>query len=72
MTERFLIINAAYIPDNECWMLISDYNWWIRNTREVEDWCKNCLEKGLVTEGMIIKFVSNIDRNVFLMKWSNE
>lgn len=72
MNERFLTISASYIPIDECWLLISDYNWWVRNSREVEDWCKNCLEKGLITEGMIVKFVSTSDRTVFLMKWANE
>ena len=70
MPDRFMTISANYIPKDECWLLISDFRWWLEHEREIELWAKECLDY-FETEGMVVKFTSYDDLTVFLMRWAN-
>jgi hypothetical protein len=70
MEQRFLTITANYITEG-CWLIIADYKWYVKHEREIEIWAKECLTKGLVREGTILKFVNEMEQNIFLMKWAN-
>jgi len=71
-TERFLVINARYVPDEKFfWMIIADYVWWNKNEYDILCWSKECLEL-INVEGMMIKFKTDEDRNLFIMRWANE
>ena len=70
-TERFLVINARYVPDEKFfWMIIADYVWWNKNEYDILRWSKECLEL-IDVEGMMIKFKTEEDRNLFIMRWAN-
>ena len=71
MADRFLTITTNYIPKGECWLMIGDYRWWNSNSNEIKEWAAECLTNGLVQEGMIVRFSSKEDRNVFIMRWAN-
>ena len=51
-------------------LIIQDYKWYNRNDFEIKQWAKECIDS-FVTEGMIIKFKTEEDRNLFLMRWGN-
>lgn len=70
MTQRFLMIDISYIPKDEYWLIINDYKWWGKNFRIIKEWTTDALTE-LDHEGMILKFVSDEERNVFLMRWAN-
>lgn len=69
-SNRFLIINAIDITNNDFWLLISDYRWWGNNYHEIRTWTKECLDNFSI-EGMILKFKNEEDRTFFLMRWAN-
>jgi hypothetical protein len=68
MTDRFLTLSANYIPAGQCWLLISDHRWWNQHDIEIRDWAQSCLDRFEI-EGMILKFTSDADRILFLMRW---
>ena len=68
--NRFITISANYINNGESWMLVCDYRWWNDYEREIQTWAKECLD-GFSTEGMVVKFKSEEERNFFLMRWAN-
>ena len=69
---RFLTVNSVYLVEEAQGqlMLIADYHWWDKNESEIRDWTKECLTS-FATQGMIVKFSSEEDRNLFLMRWAN-
>jgi hypothetical protein len=69
---RFLTISTTYIPNGECWLLISDYNWYLDHSAAIRKWSDECLEGGYNTEGMTVKFKSDEDRTLFLLRWAND
>jgi hypothetical protein len=69
MNERFLTISTTYIPEGECWLLISDYQWWHINHMEIKEWCNTCFDRGFRTEGMVIKFSCSEERLQFMLRW---
>ena len=52
-------------------MLIGDYVWFNEHEEEIVAWADACLTNGLVTQGMIIKFVNFDEQNLFIMRWAN-
>jgi hypothetical protein len=71
MTQRFLTLELDFIPEDEFWLIICDYRWWNLSLEEVKQWAEQSLTRGLVTEGMIIKFASSEEQTLFLMRWAN-
>jgi hypothetical protein len=71
MSERFITITTPWIPDDEVWLLIKDYRWYMTACVEIEQWCEDCLDRGFRTEGMTIKFANIEERNMFLMRWAS-
>jgi hypothetical protein len=69
---RFLNVQSQFVPVNEVWLLIGDYRWYNDYEAEIEDWCKSAMDRGYHREGMIIKFATEEDCTVFLMRWSND
>ena len=70
ITERFLVVNTTYVPDPEhYWMIISDYLWWNKNEYEIVLWTKECLDF-FQMEGMMLKFTTEADRNLFIIRWA--
>ena len=67
--------NYKFIPipgtlDTSPTLLVADYNWWHNNREEVESWMKENLSQGLQhLRGMIIKFDSDEDRVMFLLRF---
>jgi|APCry1669188970_1035186.scaffolds.fasta_scaffold288517_2 hypothetical protein len=70
MKQRFLTITASYITDG-CYLIISDNSWYVKHEEEIEIWAEQCLTNGLVREGTLLKFVNDMEQNIFLMRWSN-
>ena len=71
MAQRFLTVSTSYMSKGECWMLIGDYVWFNENEEEIRIWAEACLTHGLITQGMIIKFVNFDEQNLFIMRWAN-
>ena len=71
MNQRFLTVSTSYMSKGECWMLIGDYVWFNEHEDDIKEWCQECLTNGLVTQGMIIKFVNIEEHNLFIMRWAN-
>ena len=71
MNQRFLTVSTSYMSKGECWMLIGDYVWFNEHEEEIVAWADACLTNGLVTQGMIIKFVNFDEQNLFIMRWAN-
>lgn len=70
MSDRFLIVNTQYVPDEEhVWMIIADYMWWGKNEYDILIWTKECLDYFQV-DGMMIKFKTDEDRNLFILRWA--
>jgi hypothetical protein len=67
--DRFLILETKYFNPDPC-VLIADYRWWNKNEFDIKIWAKECLDS-FVTEGMVIKFATIEDRNMFIMRWSH-
>ena len=71
MEQRLLTLDFAFIPSGEHWLLISDHRWWNRNYVEIREWAEDSLSKGLVSEGMIVKFINEEERNLFILRWAH-
>jgi len=70
LEDRFLIINTQYVPDEEhFWMIIADYMWWGKYEPDILQWAKECLGYFKI-EGMMIKFKTEEDRNLFILRWA--
>jgi hypothetical protein len=83
MSPRFIIGNASlknirelsddiYAIDlikNNSILVIADASYYILNEPEIKKWC----EQSLTTwsqKGMILGFINDEERNLFLMRWS--
>jgi hypothetical protein len=84
MSPRFIIAHKASLQDirtissdiyaidlikNKSILVISDVSWWVSNAKDIEQWCDSCLTKWS-QHGMLIGFINDEERNLFLMRWS--
>lgn len=55
---------------NSPMLVVGDFQWWHNNRRELEEWMKDNLPRGLQhLQGMVITFDSEEDRAMFLLRW---
>jgi hypothetical protein len=60
----------AYIkvqPDVQ-FILITDFDWYIKNEKEIFDWAKES-NINVRLNGMILEFPSNEDKMMFMLRW---
>jgi hypothetical protein len=83
MTQRFIIGNASlknirdlsddiYTIDlikNKSILVIADASYYILNEQEIIKWCNSSLTTW-AQKGMILGFVNDEERNLFLMRWA--
>jgi hypothetical protein len=83
MPQRFIIGNASlknirdlsddiYAIDlikNNSILVIADASYYILNEREIIKWCNSSLTKW-TQKGMILGFINDEERNLFLMRWA--
>ena len=52
-------------------VMIEDYTWWTTNEREILNWMADNLPNGIDhQQGMVVKFDTEEDRLMFLLKWA--
>jgi len=83
MTQRFVVGNVSlknirelsddiYTIDlikNNSILIIADPSWWIFNEKDIETWCNASLTNWS-QKGMILGFINDEERNLFLMRWA--
>lgn len=83
MSQRFIVGNASlknirdlsddiYTIDlikNKSILVIADVAFYISNESEIKKWCEQSLTNWS-QKGMILGFVNDEERNLFLMRWS--
>jgi hypothetical protein len=83
MTRRFVIGNASlkdirdlsdnvYALDliiNKSFLIISDPSFWVKNEEDIKAWCNSSLTNWS-QKGMILAFINDEERNLFLMRWA--
>jgi len=62
-------IYAIDLIKNKSILVIADPSWWVFNEEDIEQWCDSCL-KQWSQHGMLIGFVNDEDRNLFLIRWA--
>jgi len=62
-------IYAIDLIKNNSILVIADPSWWVFNEEDIEQWCNSCLTKWS-QHGMLIGFVNDEERNLFLMRWA--
>jgi hypothetical protein len=50
-------------------VIVVDYNYYLDNENEIEQWCNQCTPGWAVT-GMVLEFKNEQDRLAFLLKWN--
>ena len=84
MSQRFIVGNGLslsevrelsddiYIIDliqNKSILVISNLSWWVANEGDIKAWCDSSLTSWS-QKGMILGFVNDEERTLFLMRWS--
>jgi hypothetical protein len=84
MAQRFIIGHKASLQDirtissdiyaidlikNKSILVISDVSWWVSNAADIEKWCNLSLTRWSLY-GMMLGFINDEERNLFLMRWS--
>jgi hypothetical protein len=84
MSPRFILGNKASLQDirtisrdiypidlikNKSILVISNVSWWVSNAADIEQWCNASLTKWS-QHGMLIGFINDEERTLFLMRWS--
>lgn len=62
-------IYAVNLMINKSMLIIGDVKYYIDNEDEIKSWCNQSLTSWTQT-GMIIGFINDEERNLFLMRWS--
>ena len=68
--SRFVVVDTQFLFEGKLWLLIQDYNWFNLHYGEIQVWANTCLSS-FGMQGMVLKFDSEEDRNLFLMRWSH-
>jgi hypothetical protein len=85
MSQRFIVGNASlqnirdlsvsddvYAIDlikNNSILIIADPSWWVFNEADIINWCNSSLIKWS-RHGMLLWFINDEERNLFLMRWA--
>jgi hypothetical protein len=83
MTQRFVIspISLQVLRDlaegiptidlikNKSVLVIANPSWWVFNEAEIINWCNSSLTSWS-RQGMILGFINDEERDLFLMRWS--
>jgi hypothetical protein len=84
MSQRFIVGNGLslsevrelsddiYVIDliqNKSILVISNVSWWVNNQADIKAWCDFSLTSWS-QKGMILGFVNDEERTLFLMRWS--
>jgi hypothetical protein len=68
--KRFQIASGSLDTQNYLLMIV-DYMWWTDNEREILNWMEENLPDGIDhQQGMIIRFDSDQQRMMFLLRWA--
>lgn len=52
-------------------LIIADYAYWVENQKDLEQWMRNTLPRGLAhQQGMILNFDNEEQRTWFLLRWA--
>jgi len=52
------------------YIIISDFNWWADNEKEIYTWMDQCLPRGRKhQQGMVVIIEHQADASNFLLKW---
>jgi hypothetical protein len=62
-------IHPIDLIKNKSILVIADPSWWIRNEKDIQEWCDTRLTSWSM-RGMILGFVNDEERDLFLLKWS--
>lgn len=62
-------IYAIDLIQNKSILVISDITFYINNETEIRQWCNSSLTNWS-QKGMIMGFVNDEERNLFLMRWA--
>ena len=66
--SRFIPVTSPY--GDGYMLMISDYNWWSTNEREILNWMADTLPRGIEhQQGMTVTFDNDQDRMMFLLRW---
>jgi len=84
MTQRFIIGNGLSLSEvrelsenihtidlikNKSILVIADVSWWVLNEEDIAEWCNSSLTSWS-QKGMILAFVNDEERTLFLVRWS--
>lgn len=68
--KRFQLASHPF-GESQCFLMIADYMWWTENEREILNWMEANLPNGIEhQQGMVLKFDSDQQRMMFLLRWS--
>jgi len=51
-------------------LILFDYGWWTENKAEISEFLDSCCD-GWKISGMVLQFVSEIDMEMFLLRYGN-
>ena len=84
MTARFIVGNGLSLSEvrslsdeiytidliqNKSTLIIADVSYYISNEEEIKKWCNSSLTKWS-QKGMILGFINDEERTLFLVRWS--
>ena len=66
MNERFVVVKDGMTHA----LMISDYEYWLTNESEIEEWMDNTLPQGRDhRRGMVLQFDSTQTMMMFMLRW---
>ena len=62
-------IQVIDLIQNKSILVIANVSWWVFNEEDIKKWCDQSLTKWS-QKGMIVGFINDEERNLFLMRWA--
>jgi hypothetical protein len=66
--NRFIVAGPELTTDNNYLVVLTDVQYWIDHTYELEEWCRNT--PGTKNEGMTVVFKNEQALMMFILRWS--
>ena len=65
--SRLIYSKQSMIPS----VMITDYDWWVENQTNIEEWMEQNLPRGLEhKKGTVLEFDTDYDAARFMLRWS--
>jgi len=70
MTKTVFLPVTVDLAEPLIGLLIADYSYWMQQQWNIKDWYEQTFEHSINLRGMIIRFQTESDRTLFLLKWA--